>query len=99
MSNFDLLNYEEDETDCVFTFKNDNTTLGFVNALLLFKSLPTLRSLHWDSLKFKYLAMFGQNFCAFSSENFTSVFSIVSYKYRTGFSPKELTKLFEEKND
>ena len=30
MSNFDLLNYEEAETDCVFTFKNDNTTLGFV---------------------------------------------------------------------
>ena len=30
MSNFDLLNYEEDETDCVFTFKNENTTLGFV---------------------------------------------------------------------
>ena len=30
MNNFDLLNYEVDGTNCVFTFKNDNTTLGFV---------------------------------------------------------------------
>ena len=30
MNNFDLLKYEVNETDGVFTFKNDNTTLGFV---------------------------------------------------------------------
>ena len=30
MNNFDLLKYELNETDGVFTFKNDNTTLGFV---------------------------------------------------------------------
>ena len=30
MHNFDLLKYEVIETDGVFTFKNDNTTLGFV---------------------------------------------------------------------
>ena len=30
MNNFDLLNYELNENDDVFTFKNDNTTLGFV---------------------------------------------------------------------
>ena len=30
MNNFDLLKYELNETDGVFTFKNNNTTLGFV---------------------------------------------------------------------
>ena len=30
MNKFDLLKYELNETDEVFTFKNDNTTLGFV---------------------------------------------------------------------
>ena len=30
MNKFDLLKYELNETDGVFTFKNDNTTLGFV---------------------------------------------------------------------
>ena len=30
MKKFDLLKYELNETDGVFTFKNDNTTLGFV---------------------------------------------------------------------
>ena len=30
MNNFDLLKFEVNETDGVFTFKNDNTTLGFV---------------------------------------------------------------------
>ena len=30
MNNFDLLKYELNETDGVFTFKNENTTLGFV---------------------------------------------------------------------
>ena len=30
MNNFDLLKYEVSETDGVFTFKNDNTTLGFI---------------------------------------------------------------------
>ena len=30
MNKFDLLKYEINETDGVFTFKNDNTTLGFV---------------------------------------------------------------------
>ena len=30
MNNFDLLKFKVNETDGVFTFKNDNTTLGFV---------------------------------------------------------------------
>ena len=30
MSSFDFSNYELDESDGVFTFKNENTTLGFV---------------------------------------------------------------------
>ena len=30
MNNFDLLKYEVNETEGGFTFKNDNTTLGFV---------------------------------------------------------------------
>ena len=30
MNNFDLLKYEVIETDGVFTFRNDNTTLGFI---------------------------------------------------------------------
>ena len=30
MNNFDLLKYELNEADGVFTFKNKNTTLGFV---------------------------------------------------------------------
>ena len=30
MNNFDLLKFEVNETDGVFTFKNDNTTLGIV---------------------------------------------------------------------
>ena len=30
MNNFELLKYELNETDGVFTFKNNNTTLGFV---------------------------------------------------------------------
>ena len=30
MSRFDFSNYKLDESDGVFTFKNENTTLGFV---------------------------------------------------------------------
>jgi hypothetical protein len=30
MSRFDFSNYKLDEADGVFTFKNENTTLGFV---------------------------------------------------------------------
>ena len=30
MNNFDLLKYEVIETDGDFTFRNDNTTLGFI---------------------------------------------------------------------
>ena len=30
MNNIDILNYILEESDGVFTFKNDNTTLGFV---------------------------------------------------------------------
>ena len=30
MSSFDFSNYKLDEADGVFTFKNENTTLGFV---------------------------------------------------------------------
>jgi GNAT superfamily N-acetyltransferase len=30
MNNFELLKYELNENDGVFTFKNNNTTLGFV---------------------------------------------------------------------
>ena len=30
MSSFDFSNYKLDESDGVFTFKNENTTLGFV---------------------------------------------------------------------
>ncbi len=30
MNSVDLINYELEETDGVFTYKNENTTLGFV---------------------------------------------------------------------
>ena len=30
MSDFDILNYQLDDADGVFTYKNQNTTLGFV---------------------------------------------------------------------
>ena len=30
MNNVDLINYELEEADGVFTYKNENTTLGFV---------------------------------------------------------------------
>ena len=33
MSRFDFSNYKLDEADGVFTFKNENTTLGFVDLM------------------------------------------------------------------